>query len=99
MNGNGNATGSSNESLRSTEQRVAKLMEEDMGSAMQYLQGKGLCLMPISLATAISSSTTHSRGALFNPTSNIVAAEDANVAPKAAAVPEASSTMDDVSTS
>lgn len=25
-----------------------------MGSAMQYLQSKGLCLMPISLATAIS---------------------------------------------
>lgn len=26
-----------------------------MGSAMQYLQSKGLCLMPISLASAISS--------------------------------------------
>ncbi|CAH8386356.1 unnamed protein product [Eruca vesicaria subsp. sativa] len=96
VNGNGNATGSSNESLRSTEQRVAKLMEEDMGSAMQYLQGKGLCLMPISLATAMSSSSNHSRGALFNPTSNVVAAEEANVA--AAAAPQASSPMDDVST-
>ncbi|XP_010443514.1 PREDICTED: transcription factor bHLH82-like [Camelina sativa] len=97
VNGNGNATGSSNESLRSTEQRVAKLMEEDMGSAMQYLQGKGLCLMPISLATAISSSSTHSRGSLFHPIiSNTVAAEDANVA-AAVAAPEASSTMDDVS--
>ncbi|KAF8102545.1 hypothetical protein N665_0198s0245 [Sinapis alba] len=100
VNGNGNATGSSNESLRSTEQRVAKLMEEDMGSAMQYLQGKGLCLMPISLATAISSSSTsnHSRGALFNPSSSVVAAvEGANVAvaSAAAATPEASSTMDD----
>jgi len=30
------------------------MMEDDMGSAMQYLQSKGLCLMPISLATAIS---------------------------------------------
>ncbi|XP_051148321.1 bHLH transcription factor RHL1-like isoform X2 [Andrographis paniculata] len=40
-----------------TEQQVAKMMEEDMGSAMQYLQGKGLCLMPISLATAISTAT------------------------------------------
>lgn len=40
-----------------TEHQVAKLMEEDMGSAMQYLQGKGLCLMPISLATAISTAT------------------------------------------
>ncbi|XP_020551186.1 LOW QUALITY PROTEIN: transcription factor bHLH69-like [Sesamum indicum] len=44
-----------------TEHQVAKLMEEDMGSAMQYLQGKGLCLMPISLATAISTATSHSR--------------------------------------
>lgn len=34
------------------ERAVAKLMEEDMGSAMQYLQGKGLCLMPISLASS-----------------------------------------------
>ena len=32
-----------------------------MGSAMQYLQGKGLCLMPISLAPAISITTCHSR--------------------------------------
>jgi hypothetical protein len=30
-------------------------MDEDMSAAMQYLQSKGLCLMPISLATAISS--------------------------------------------
>ncbi|CAA7032376.1 unnamed protein product [Microthlaspi erraticum] len=99
MNGNGNATGSSNESLRTTEQRVAKLMEEDMGSAMQYLQGKGLCLMPISLATAISSTSTHTRGALFTPNSNAIAAADANIAAAAAAAsaeaPEASSTMDD----
>ncbi|KAG4942668.1 hypothetical protein JHK85_047314 [Glycine max] len=49
----------SNDSLAMTEQQVAKLMEEDMGSAMQYLQGKGLCLMPISLASAISKATCH----------------------------------------
>ncbi|CAN7038547.1 unnamed protein product [Brassica rapa subsp. trilocularis] len=97
LNGKGNATGSSNESLRSTENRVAKLMEEDMGSAMQYLQGKGLCLMPISLATAMSSSSNNSRGALFNPKSNVLAAEEANVA--AVAPPEDSSPMDDVSAS
>lgn len=42
--------------LALTERQVAKLMEEDMGSAMQYLQGKGLCLMPISLASAINNS-------------------------------------------
>uniref|UniRef100_A0ACD5XXR6 Uncharacterized protein n=1 Tax=Avena sativa TaxID=4498 RepID=A0ACD5XXR6_AVESA len=51
--GGGGGTG-----LRVTEQQVAKMMEEDMGTAMQYLQGKGLCLMPISLASAISSATT-----------------------------------------
>ncbi|XP_004242577.2 bHLH transcription factor RHL1-like [Solanum lycopersicum] len=57
--GNGRASSSSNnETMTVTEHQVAKLMEEDMGSAMQYLQGKGLCLMPISLATAISTSTT-----------------------------------------
>uniref|UniRef100_J3LHZ6 BHLH domain-containing protein n=1 Tax=Oryza brachyantha TaxID=4533 RepID=J3LHZ6_ORYBR len=79
-NGNGNgasssgngdaANGSSNGdngggTLRVTEQQVAKLMEEDMGSAMQYLQGKGLCLMPISLASAISSSAAASSSPLL----------------------------------
>ncbi|CAK9189478.1 unnamed protein product, partial [Sphagnum troendelagicum] len=47
--------------LALTERQVTQLMEDDMGSAMQYLQSKGLCLMPIALATAIS--TTNSRGA------------------------------------
>lgn len=61
-NGNQTTTAStSNDSLTMTEHQVAKLMEEDMGSAMQYLQGKGLCLMPISLATAISTATCHTR--------------------------------------
>lgn len=60
-NGGGrNGNGSANDSLTVTEHQVAKLMEEDMGSAMQYLQGKGLCLMPISLASAISTATCHS---------------------------------------
>ncbi|CAI9787413.1 unnamed protein product [Fraxinus pennsylvanica] len=52
---------SSNDGMKVTEQQVAKLLEEDMGSAMQYLQGKGLCLMPISLASAMSTATSHSR--------------------------------------
>ncbi|XP_050940763.1 bHLH transcription factor RHL1-like [Cucumis melo] len=52
---------SSDDAMTVTEHQVVKLMEEDMGSAMQYLQGKGLCLMPISLATAISTATCHSR--------------------------------------
>ncbi|KAG8093793.1 hypothetical protein GUJ93_ZPchr0012g19468 [Zizania palustris] len=63
--GNGNGSSNGGESgggggggLRVTEQQVAKMMEEDMGTAMQYLQGKGLCLMPISLASAISSATS-----------------------------------------
>ncbi|KAK4481919.1 hypothetical protein RD792_012832 [Penstemon davidsonii] len=53
-----------NEGTMVTENQVVKMMEEDMGSAMQYLQGKGLCLMPISLATAISTSTCHTRNPL-----------------------------------
>ncbi|CAA3014780.1 transcription factor bHLH66-like [Olea europaea subsp. europaea] len=64
---NGTQTASSsnnNETMTVTENQVAKLMEEDMGTAMQYLQGKGLCLMPISLATAISAATCHSRNPL-----------------------------------
>ncbi|XP_044470880.1 bHLH transcription factor RHL1-like isoform X2 [Mangifera indica] len=65
-NPNGNQTASSNDSLTVTEHQVAKLMEEDMGSAMQYLQGKGLCLMPISLATAISTATCHNRSPMIN---------------------------------
>ncbi|XP_057515819.1 transcription factor UNE12-like [Amaranthus tricolor] len=36
-----------------TEQQVAKLMEQDVGAAMQFLQSKALCIMPISLASAI----------------------------------------------
>ncbi|KAK1390605.1 Transcription factor UNE12 [Heracleum sosnowskyi] len=36
-----------------TEKEVAKLMEEDVGAAMQFLQSKALCIMPISLAALI----------------------------------------------
>ncbi|KAI9126062.1 hypothetical protein K1719_003480 [Acacia pycnantha] len=65
-NGNQTPPTTSDDTIAMTEHQVAKLMEEDMGSAMQYLQGKGLCLMPISLATAISTATCHSRGHLVN---------------------------------
>lgn len=58
---NGTTSSSNNETMAVTENQVVKLMEEDMGSAMQYLQGKGLCLMPISLATAISTATCGTR--------------------------------------
>ncbi|CAL5037189.1 unnamed protein product [Urochloa decumbens] len=57
--GTGNGSGENGGGgLRVAENQVAKMMEEDMGTAMQYLQGKGLCLMPISLASAISSATS-----------------------------------------
>ncbi|KAL2502491.1 transcription factor bHLH [Forsythia ovata] len=42
-NGTQTASSSNNDNMTVTEHQVAKLMEEDMGSAMQYLQGKGLC--------------------------------------------------------
>ncbi|XP_019198027.1 PREDICTED: transcription factor bHLH66-like isoform X2 [Ipomoea nil] len=81
LQGNGASSSSNNEgmAMTMTEQQVAKLMEEDMGSAMQYLQGKGLCLMPISLATAISTATCHSRNTLFGGGSTTNAAEAAGV--------------------
>ncbi|XP_039037066.1 transcription factor UNE12-like [Hibiscus syriacus] len=36
-----------------TEKQVAKLLEEDIGAVMQFLQSKALCIVPISLASAI----------------------------------------------
>ncbi|XP_076895187.1 bHLH transcription factor RHL1-like [Bidens hawaiensis] len=45
-----------------TESQVVKLMEVDMGTAMQYLQGKGLCLMPMSLGSTLSTRSHHSLG-------------------------------------
>ncbi|XP_068659731.1 uncharacterized protein [Aristolochia californica] len=42
------------------EQEVVKLMESNVTSAMQFLQTKGLCLMPIALAAAISGGTSTS---------------------------------------
>ncbi|KAH7352921.1 hypothetical protein KP509_19G069900 [Ceratopteris richardii] len=53
---NGAAAATSQDGIAFAERQVARLMDEDMSAAMQYLQSKGLCLMPISLATAISSS-------------------------------------------
>ncbi|KAG8367577.1 hypothetical protein BUALT_Bualt16G0086400 [Buddleja alternifolia] len=70
---NGTQTASSsnnNDGMMVTENQVAKLLHEDMGSAMQYLQGKGLCLMPISLATAISTTASRSRNHSNNPQLN-----------------------------
>lgn len=41
-----------------------KLMESNITTAMQYLQNKGLCLMPIALAAAISSQKGSSSAAI-----------------------------------
>ncbi|KAI0495944.1 hypothetical protein KFK09_022251 [Dendrobium nobile] len=48
------------------EQEVVKLMESSVTTAMQYLQNKGLCLMPIALATAIS----NQKGSIASTTSD-----------------------------
>ncbi|RZS00123.1 hypothetical protein BHM03_00029777 [Ensete ventricosum] len=86
------AAAGNNDSLTATEHRVAKMMEEDMGSAMQYLQGKGLCLMPISLASAISSAACRpSAGGLVSAppppaTSAAAAAESPSSSPSASAL-------------
>ncbi|GFP96842.1 transcription factor une12 [Phtheirospermum japonicum] len=45
-----------------TEREVAKLMEDDVGAAMQFLQTKSLCIMPISLAALIYPTTNQSDG-------------------------------------
>lgn len=48
-----------------TERQVAKLMEENVGAAMQFLQSKSLCIMPISLASAIYHSQPHDNANSF----------------------------------
>ncbi|KAG0625921.1 hypothetical protein M758_2G088500 [Ceratodon purpureus] len=55
--GSSGVTNPAQDGLALTERQVTRMMEDDMGSAMQYLQSKGLCLMPISLATAISTTS------------------------------------------
>lgn len=52
---NAGSSGSLQDGMAVAEHQVARLMDEDMGSAMQFLQSKGLCLMPVSLANFISS--------------------------------------------
>ncbi|KAL5566284.1 hypothetical protein UlMin_029448 [Ulmus minor] len=53
-----------------TEQQVAKLMEEDVGAAMQFLQSKALCIMPISLASAIFRTHQPEAPSIIKPESN-----------------------------
>ncbi|KAL5783590.1 hypothetical protein ACOSP7_008619 [Xanthoceras sorbifolium] len=44
------------------EEEVVKMMESNVNMAMQYLQSKGLCLMPMALASAISNEKVLSPG-------------------------------------
>ncbi|KAH1081394.1 hypothetical protein J1N35_021155 [Gossypium stocksii] len=53
-----------------TERQVAKLMEEDVGAAMQFLQSKALCIMPISLATAIYHTQSPDTSSVVKPETN-----------------------------
>nr|ANO58445.1 bHLH transcription factor [Chara braunii] len=46
--------GITHDELLLIEQHVASIMNEDVGTAMQTLHGKGLCLVPLSVATAIN---------------------------------------------
>jgi len=53
-----------------TEKQVTKLMEEDIGAAMQFLQSKALCMMPISLAMAIYDTQLPQDGHSLKPEPN-----------------------------
>ncbi|XP_004493737.1 transcription factor UNE12 isoform X2 [Cicer arietinum] len=53
-----------------TEKQVAKLMEENVGAAMQFLQSKALCIMPISLASAIYQSQPPDSSSIVKPETN-----------------------------
>ncbi|KAI3459450.1 hypothetical protein Pfo_016113 [Paulownia fortunei] len=50
-----------------TEREVAKLMEEDVGAAMQFLQSKSLCVMPISLAALVYPTNQSDDSTLIKP--------------------------------
>ncbi|GAA0155887.1 basic helix-loop-helix transcription factor [Lithospermum erythrorhizon] len=53
-----------------TERQVAKLMEENVGAAMQLLQSKALCIMPISLASAIYHTQPPDASSFVKPETN-----------------------------
>ncbi|KAH6762821.1 basic helix-loop-helix DNA-binding superfamily protein [Perilla frutescens var. hirtella] len=54
-------------SSEETECEVARLMEEDVGAAMQFLQSKSLCIMPISLAALIYPSSQADGSTIVEP--------------------------------
>lgn len=45
-------------------------MEENVGAAMQFLQSKALCIMPISLASVIYHSQPPDTSSLVKPETN-----------------------------
>ncbi|GMI81349.1 hypothetical protein HRI_001804200 [Hibiscus trionum] len=51
------------------EQEVVKLMESNVTKAVQYLQSKGVCLMPVALAAAISNGKASSSSSSPAPVS------------------------------
>ncbi|XP_068320475.1 transcription factor UNE12-like [Pyrus communis] len=53
-----------------TERQVAKLMEDNVGAAMQFLQSKALCIMPISLASAIYNTQPPDTSSVVKPEMN-----------------------------
>ncbi|KZV21183.1 hypothetical protein F511_25953 [Dorcoceras hygrometricum] len=53
-----------------TERQVARLMEENVGAAVQFLQSKALCIMPISLASAIYHTQPPDTATYIKPESN-----------------------------
>nr|GEZ77126.1 transcription factor UNE12-like [Tanacetum cinerariifolium] len=53
--------------LGGAEREVAKLMEEDVGAAMQFLQSKALCIMPISLASLLYPTQQPDTSSLIKP--------------------------------
>lgn len=53
------------------EQEVVKLMESNMTMAMQYLQSKGFCLMPVALAAAISNVKSSTSSSSSVPASGV----------------------------
>ncbi|KAF3436222.1 hypothetical protein FNV43_RR23314 [Rhamnella rubrinervis] len=53
-----------------TERQVAKLMDENVVAAMQFLQSKALCIMPISLASAIYHTQPPDTSSVVKPETN-----------------------------
>eukprot|EP00250_Pteridium_aquilinum_P002247 c12443_g1_i1 orf=373-1752(+) len=53
----GEGSGPSQDSMSAIEEHVARLITNNVGAALQFLQRKGLCLMPMSLAESSKPST------------------------------------------